>query len=70
MMAKNVTPQPMPTTGMPWRDRPNYTDFTEMKPPVLGNMNINPGKPPSDSGRPDAPDTGPYFPQQPARRVK
>jgi hypothetical protein len=46
-MSKTVTPQPMPTTGMPDRVDP-ANQPKEMRPPVqFGRMSVNPGKPPS-----------------------
>ncbi len=47
IMAKDVTPQPMPTTGMP--DRRGPSPPVEMKAGVTttqGSVAINPGKPP------------------------
>jgi hypothetical protein len=49
-MAKNVTPRPMPTTGMPDRVDQTYmpNDYTDMKKGVQsGGLSINPGKPAS-----------------------
>jgi hypothetical protein len=51
MMAKDVTPQPMPLTGLP--DRVDYRNQPfNMKAGMSSDrpMNINPGKPPSVDG--------------------
>lgn len=48
-MAKEVTPQPMPTTGQPGPVRP--IPWGDWRPPaVMGQMSVNPGKPPSEKG--------------------
>jgi hypothetical protein len=48
-MATNVTPQPMPTTGMPDRvDSLNPpTDFDMRAGVKFGNMSVNPGRSPT-----------------------
>lgn len=46
-MGKDVTPKPMPTTGQPGVVRP--IPWNDWRPPaVMGQMTVNPGKPPSD----------------------
>ena len=48
-MPANVTPKPMPLTGLPDRVEPNQPndmhDKDGIKPVDLGKMNINPGRP-------------------------
>ena len=47
-MAQNVTPKPMPVTGLPDRLEPNQpNDMNDKKgviPADTGRMNINPGR--------------------------
>jgi len=48
IMAKDVTPQPMPTTGRPDRNEPPpRSAYDQMKTGVktTGSMAINPGRP-------------------------
>lgn len=50
-MPKIVTPQPMPTTGMPDRvgqNPPTDIDFKNRSGATFGQMSVNPGRPAGD----------------------